>query len=209
MKVGFFLLKFPLSSETFVLNQITAFIDMGFEVEIVALQKATHKTPTWHGLNTTLPPEPAGYRTNLRAKWRNCATEPVRPCAAFIVKYLAGAQPQTLWCRVVEPDFVCHLRPGRNTVSRRCVHRSFWPCGVTAAKLRELGVIHGKIATIFHGIDISSREVLNHYTPEYQQLFRRGDLMLPISDLWAGRLQKWAARGKNRRIAHGRRYDAL
>ncbi|SQI22970.1 glycosyltransferase [Salmonella enterica subsp. arizonae] len=39
MKVGFFLLKFPLSSETFVLNQITAFIDMGFDVEIVALQK--------------------------------------------------------------------------------------------------------------------------------------------------------------------------
>ena len=37
--------------------------------------------------------------------------------------------------------------------------------GVTAAKLRELGVIRGKIATIFHGIDISSREVLNHYTP--------------------------------------------
>lgn len=67
MKVGFFLLKFPLSSETFVLNQITAFIDMGFEVEIVALQKATHKTPTRHGRNTTLPPEPAGYRTNLRA----------------------------------------------------------------------------------------------------------------------------------------------
>lgn len=61
---------------------------------------------------------------------------------------------------------------------------------VTAAKLQELGVIRGKIATIFHGIDISSREVLNHYTPEYQQLFRRGDLMLPISELWAGRLQK-------------------
>lgn len=80
---------------------------------------------------------------------------------------------------------------------------------VTAAKLRELGVIRGKIATIFHGIDISSREVLNHYTPEYQQLFRRGDLMLPISDLWAGRLQKWAARGKNCRIAHGRGHDAL
>lgn len=98
---------------------------------------------------------------------------------------------------------------GRNTVSRRCVHRSFWPCGVTAAKLRELGVIRGKIATIFHGIDISSREVLNHYTPEYQQLFRRGDLMLPISDLWAGRLQNGLPEGKNRRIAHGRRYDAL
>nr|VUD24623.1 glycosyl transferase family protein [Salmonella sp. NCTC 7297] len=49
----------------------------------------------------------------------------------------------------------------------------FGPAGVTAAKLRELGVLRGKIATIFHGIDISSREVLSHYTPEYQQLFRR------------------------------------
>ncbi len=41
MKVGFFLLKFPLSSETFVLNQITAFIDMGYDVEIIALQITT------------------------------------------------------------------------------------------------------------------------------------------------------------------------
>ena len=43
MKVGFFLLKFPLSSETFVLNQITAFMDMGFEEEIVALKKGDKK----------------------------------------------------------------------------------------------------------------------------------------------------------------------
>ena len=39
MKVSFFLLKFPLASETFVLNQIVAFINMGYEVEIVALHK--------------------------------------------------------------------------------------------------------------------------------------------------------------------------
>ncbi len=33
---------------------------MGFEVEIVALQKGVQRTPTRHGRNTTLPPEPAG-----------------------------------------------------------------------------------------------------------------------------------------------------
>lgn len=86
MKVGFFLLKFPLSSETFVLNQITAFIDMGFEVEIVALQKGDTQNTTRHGQNITLPPEPAGYRTSHKAKWRNCATAPARRCAVFIVK---------------------------------------------------------------------------------------------------------------------------
>ena len=63
MKVGFFLLKFPLSSETFVLNQITAFIDMGFEVEIVALQK--------------------GDTQNTHAAWTNPAgklADEIQPC---------------------------------------------------------------------------------------------------------------------------------
>lgn len=191
MKVGFFLLKFPLSSETFVLNQITAFIDMGFEVEIVALQKGdtqnTHAAWTKYNLAARtrwLQDEPTGKVAKLRHR----ASQTLRGIhrkntwqALNLKRY--GAESRNLILsaicgRVATPFhadvFIAH----------------FGPAGVTAAKLRELGVIHGKIATIFHGIDISSREVLNHYTPEYQQLFRRGDLMLPISDLWAGRLQK-------------------
>ena len=73
MKVGFFLLKFPLSSETFVLNQITAFIDMGYDVEIIALQKGdtqnTHAAYTRYGLETKtrwLQDEPTGRMNKLR-----------------------------------------------------------------------------------------------------------------------------------------------
>ncbi|HAW0584401.1 TPA: colanic acid biosynthesis glycosyltransferase WcaL [Escherichia coli] len=191
MKVGFFLLKFPLSSETFVLNQITAFIDMGFEVEILALQKGdtqnTHAAWTKYNLAARtrwLQDEPTGKVAKLRHR----ASQTLRGIhrkntwqALNLKRY--GAESRNLilsaiCAQVAKPlhadVFIAH----------------FGPAGVTAAKLRELGVIRGKIATIFHGIDISSREVLNHYTPEYQQLFRRGDLMLPISDLWAGRLQK-------------------
>ncbi len=191
MKVGFFLLKFLLSSETFVLNQITAFIDMGFEVEIVALQKGdtqnTHAAWTKYNLAARtrwLQDEPTGKVAKLRHR----ASQTLRGIhrkntwqALNLKRY--GAESRNLILsaicgQVAKPlhadVFIAH----------------FGPAGVTAAKLRELGVIRGKIATIFHGIDISSREVLNHYTPEYQQLFRRGDLMLPISDLWAGRLQK-------------------
>ncbi len=55
MKVGFFLLKFPLSSETFVLNQITAFIDMGFEGGDCRAAKRRHtKHPRGNGQNITL-----------------------------------------------------------------------------------------------------------------------------------------------------------
>ena len=83
MKVGFFLLKFPLSSETFVLNQITAFIDMGFEVEIVALQKGdtqnTHAAWTKYNLAARtrwLQDEPQGGRcsTTTPPNISNCST---------------------------------------------------------------------------------------------------------------------------------------
>ncbi len=39
MNVSVCRVKVPVSSETFVLKQISAFIDMGHEVEFVALQK--------------------------------------------------------------------------------------------------------------------------------------------------------------------------
>ncbi|ENG42726.1 colanic acid biosynthesis glycosyltransferase WcaL [Escherichia coli p0305293.11] len=191
MKVGFFLLKFPLSSETFVLNQIIAFIDMGFEVEILALQKGdtqnTHAAWTKYNLAARtrwLQDEPTGKVAKLRHR----ASQTLRGIhrkntwqALNLKRY--GAESRNLIlsaiCGQVAIPFYADVFIAH-----------FGPAGETAAKLRELGVIRGKIATIFHGIDISSREVLNHYTPEYQQLFRRGDLMLPISDLWAGRLQK-------------------
>ncbi|HCO1259268.1 TPA: colanic acid biosynthesis glycosyltransferase WcaL [Escherichia coli] len=191
MKVGFFLLKFPLSSETFVLNQITAFIDMGFEVEIVALQKGdtqnTHAAWTKYNLAARtrwLQDEPQGKVAKLRHR----ASQTLRGIhrkntwqALNLKRY--GAESRNLILSAI-----CGQAATPFHADVFIAH--FGPAGVTAAKLRELGVIRGKIATIFHGIDISSREVLNHYTPEYQQLFRRGDLMLPISDLWAGRLQK-------------------
>ncbi len=65
----------------------------------------------------------------------------------------------------------------------------FGPAG-DGGQTTRTGVLRGKIATIFHGIDISSREVLSHYTPNCQQLFRRGDLMLPISEDAVGRSLK-------------------
>jgi colanic acid/amylovoran biosynthesis glycosyltransferase len=190
MKVGFFLLKFPLSSETFVLNQIVAFIDMGYEVEIVALLKGdmthTHEAWTRYGLaqkTRWLQDEPTGKLAKLRYR-------------AFTT--LKGAHRGATWRALNARRYGDEARnlilssiTAQNTAP---IHADvfiahFGPAGVTAAKLCELGVLKGKIATVFHGIDISSRDVLSHYTPEYQQLFRRGDVMLPISELWAGRLQ--------------------
>ena len=162
------------------------------------------------GRNTTLPPEPVvGFGTNLNASGESCARARPRLCSIHR-KNTAGAQPQTLWRRVAEPDFVM---PFAVESQHHFVPMSFAHLALRGnRKTTRTGLaIRGKILSIFHGIDISSREVLRGPTPEYQQLFRRGDLSdLPIGDLWAHQATKWAApRGKNRRIAHGRGHDAL
>lgn len=190
MKVGFFLLKFPLSSETFVLNQIVAFIEMGYDVEIVALQKGdmtnTHEAYTRYGLaekTRWLQDEPAGRMAKLRYRAVSTLKGLHRSSTLQALNFSRyGHEARNLILSTI-----CAQNPQPLTADVFIAH--FGPAGVTAAKLRELGVIRGKIATVFHGIDVSSREVLSHYTPEYQQLFQRGDLMLPISDLWAKRLQ--------------------
>jgi colanic acid/amylovoran biosynthesis glycosyltransferase len=73
MKVSFFLLKFPLASETFVLNQIVAFINMGYEVEIVALHKGDLQNTHSAWTEYRLAEKPTGYWMSRRASWRNCA----------------------------------------------------------------------------------------------------------------------------------------
>lgn len=190
MKVGFFLLKFPVASETFVLNQITAFIDMGYEVSIVAIQKGdlTHTHAAFKEYNlaektTWLMDEPEGKLAKLQSRALNSLRGILRPrtwhalnsarygdeARNLILSSICGRNPQVIQADV----YIAH----------------FGPAGVTATKLRELGLLRGKIATVFHGIDISHRDALARYTPEYQKLFERGDLMLPISELWAGRLK--------------------
>lgn len=154
-----------------MLNQITAFIDMGHEVEIVALQKAIPNILTplgevWHGGETRwLQDEPQGRLAKLR--YRACKTLPGLHRAATrkalnFTRY--GDESRNLIlsaiCAQVSQPFVADVFIAH-----------FGPAGVTAAKLRELGVLRGKIATIFHGIDISSREVLSHYTPGISSCF--------------------------------------
>lgn len=63
-------------------------------------------------------------------------------------------------------------------------HYGRW--GRFACALRELGLISGPIATVFHGKDMSA--YLRKRPNAYRSLFRRGDLFLPISETWREKL---------------------
>jgi colanic acid/amylovoran biosynthesis glycosyltransferase len=63
-------------------------------------------------------------------------------------------------------------------------HYGRW--GRFACALRDLGLIKGPIATVFHGKDMSA--YLKKYPGAYDTLLQRGDLFLPISELWRDKL---------------------
>ncbi|VDY40038.1 glycosyl transferase family protein [Salmonella enterica subsp. arizonae] len=140
MKVSFFLLKFPLSSETFVLNQITAFIDMGHEVEIVALQKGdtqhTHAAWEKYGLAAKtrwLQDEPQGRLAKLR--YRACKTLPGLHRAATwkalnFTRY--GDESRNLILSAI-------LRAGEPAFWSGCVHRALWPGGRDGGQTTRTG----------------------------------------------------------------------
>lgn len=139
MKVGFFLLKFPLSSETFVLNQITAFIDMGFEVEIVALQKGdtqnTHAAWTKYNLAARtrwLQDEPQGKVAKLRHR----ASQTLRGIHRKNTRQALNLKRYGAESRNLILSAICG---GRNTILCRCLYRSLWPCGGNRSKTTRTG----------------------------------------------------------------------
>lgn len=67
------------------------------------------------------------------------------------------------------------------------IHCHFGQNGSIAVVLRDVGVLTGKIVTIFHGFDLTSY-IKKHGSGTYKQLFEKGDLFLPISEHWKNRL---------------------
>ncbi len=188
MKVGFFLLKFPLSSETSSLTKLPRLLIWDLRWRFSRAKRRHPEHP--RGMDEIQPcrqtrwlqDEPTGKVAKLRHR-------AIRPYAAFIVKIPGRRLTSNAWCRVAEPDFVCHLRPGRNTVHADVFIAHFGPAGVTAAKLPNWVSFAAKLPL--------SSTVLISPSGSAQPLHSRISTtvspwrpMLPISNLWAGRLQK-------------------
>ena len=117
MKVGFFLLKFPLSSETFVLNQITAFIDMDMTGDYRPAKGRYPKHPcgvypVWAGGKNPL----AAGRAVREAEQ---AAPPRQPDLTWDPSRVdvAGAECFPLWVGITQFNSLGHLRANGAAVS--------------------------------------------------------------------------------------------
>ncbi|WP_337010191.1 glycosyltransferase [Pantoea sp. AS142] len=192
MKLTFFTMRFPVASETFVLNQVTHFIDAGYEVEIISVFPGDlvnrHAAFDEYGLaaktHYLLPEEKISIVDKLNQRIKLVLPKVTKPSllrSLNVRRY--GAQSSKL----LLPSIVANAKQ-TFTADVFLVH--FGYAGALANKLRELGVLKGKQATVFHGADISRRHILEEHKLDYVNLFRQSELMLPISHLWENKLIK-------------------
>ena len=182
---------FPTISQTFVLNQITGFIDAGHEVTILA--SPPMKEEALH---------PAVEKYELMEKVHYWAGDPSEETsAAGALLYAARmAKPKRL-LRALR-DSRKAIRRGGDTWSAELVARAvrtaplpefdaivchFGTLGRKCQMLRDMGALRGPLATIFHGYDMSLF-LKDRGDDVYDRLFERGELFLPISEFWRERL---------------------
>ncbi|HET7620260.1 MAG TPA: glycosyltransferase [Gemmatimonadaceae bacterium] len=195
MRIAVVVTSFPSISQTFVLGQITGLIDRGHEVDIYAAASepevggAEHAVVKEYGLMKRARYQPARA---VGASW-------VRRFAAsvYVLARYWWRDPRNAWRVVKGPQrqfgYSSRLSllsagapfAGRGRYDAVLCH--FGPNGRRIARLRRAGLVHGKIATVFHGYDMS-RYLITRGTNAYQQLFDDGDLFLPVSEFWRSRL---------------------
>ncbi|MGD0784729.1 MAG: glycosyltransferase [Sedimentisphaerales bacterium] len=183
MRIVFVLGIFPALSETFILNQITGLIDRGHEVDIYA----DNPSPTLE-----VQPDVVKYKLLERTCYRL-----QMPKNRFL-RFLKGV---VLLCRNLHKSPVVLFRSlnvfryGKLAASLTLLYSvipllsrqgsydiiqcHFGPVGTLGAYFREIGLIRGKLVTMFHGNDIRLGQEKGGQI--YADLFSVGDSFLSNS----------------------------
>ena len=184
MRIAFITNTFPTLSATFIINQITGLLDLGHDVRILAYSDP--QEPRVHpdiekynllGRTRYIPQMPKHKALCLmKALWlviSNFHKGPVE-LLKFIKMFILRRKGLSLTrlyllLEFIEGDFdivQCH----------------YGPVGIDGIFLKDAG-IKAKICTAFHGFDMS-RYPLTHGRDVYDDLFKKGDLFMPISEYW-------------------------
>lgn len=191
MRVAFILHEFPALSETFILNQITGLIDRGHEVDIFADQPS--QTAKVH-------PDVENYKLLDRTYYTQRPGKPLSRIGKAIQLLIANFHkaPITLLSSL---NF---FQYGRYALTLRLFYSAislldkarydiiqchFGYFGIWGMNLREIGAIKGKLVTTFHGSDLTGH-IQENGEKCYEQLFKLGDLFLPVSATFKTRLME-------------------
>lgn len=176
---------FPIRSETFVVQQVRALLEVGVEVVVFCDQLGTDPSPAdigEHGSRLKIVTWPAGRRAVLYSAFRGLFT---RRSMTLPVLMRGAMRPIPTGLGRLDAlgrasAFVCE-----GPFSAVLAH--FGPCGEAMAATKAHFAMNMRLATIFHGYDVSCG-LRGEVGLVYSALKRDGDLFLPVNRFYARRL---------------------
>ncbi|TVP59431.1 MAG: colanic acid biosynthesis glycosyltransferase WcaL [Nodularia sp. (in: Bacteria)] len=208
MRIAIIAGRFPVISETFILNQITGLITRGHEVHIYASQpedasKMHPNVEKYNLLQQThyIPPIPNNYL------WRfllgmillvvNFAKAPLVLLRSLnFLKYAKKAISLRILYEVI---------PLLKSQPYDIIHCQFGVFALDGMVYRDIGAIKGKLITSFRGFDIS-KYLQEHGEDIYNPLFTKGDFFLTNCEFFRQRAIKLGC-NENKIIVHGSGID--
>jgi len=207
MKIAFLVGQFPSLSETFVLDQIVGLIQQGHEVDIYAsppenkAQKAHPDIEGYQLLQRTFyhPSIPSNYifrfLKGLSLLLFHLPKAPITTLKTLNArKYGKQAIALRLFFNVLP---FLKLAPSRYDI----IFCHFGSNGVKGEILRELGLLQGKLCTVFHGFDLTGY-LQQEGENVYNDLFQQGELFLPISHRWQHKLLELGCPSEKIQVHH-------
>jgi len=191
MRIAFVVGKFPSLSETFILNQITALIERGHEVEIYA-----NRPPMMKSVHEDIKKYRLLERTHYRLRMPpNSLLRLLKGLGVFVTHFLKAPVVLLRCINVFKyGTYAASLKllygavPLLHLNEYDIVHCHYGPNGLIVAYLKEIGVVHTPFITTFHGADAN---VVPRTQPKnfYEPLFRLGNVFTVSSDFMRGRVQ--------------------
>ena len=194
MKIAFLVTHFPRLSETFVLNQITGLIMRGHEVDIYADEpsddpKIHEDVEKYQLLKRTFY-----YGEAIKNIPDNKIVRLMRGVVLLVTHFhknprafLKSLNFFKFKKEAASLRLLFEIVPFVGNGDYDVLHCHFGPNGNLGVHLKELGVFTGKIITVFHGYDMT-KYIRMHGRDVYNNLFKKGDLFLPISEKWKNEL---------------------
>ncbi len=186
MLIAFVVGGFPRLSETFVLDQMTGMLERGHELMIFA--RPPSEPRSWnqtsvrqYGLMQRVLYWDSGLRAVASRTTQLLLRRPTSTARDFTRCLPALARGENLirlWSRVTA------VRAARRP---DVIYAHFGTNGVLAEQVRHICSLPVPLVTAFHGYDLSSLP-RQRKASFYTRLFALGDLMLPVSDSFRGRL---------------------
>jgi len=196
MRIAFFVARFPLLSETFVIRQIAGLVAAGHDVAILAGRRGDAACPHDAYLRFDLesrirlirPADASGWQwlgRAARCALRALARPRWRPLHAALAAFMHGSRGSF--------GDICWSACRGHLGTYDAIVAHFGPAGVRAMHLQRAGLLAGPLAVVFHGGDMSQRARVRRHMRDYRRLFGHAAALLPVSELWRRRLLEWGA----------------